>query len=121
MRKTTKEDVVSFLAEVKRTVSADGFYPIHIKKNRDCLARLGITLNDQRKEILDLSLTDYCSGPKKDRDEAGYVWEFGKCISGCEVYIKLKVVDIDNVQFVKCISFHEAEWPMHFHFKGKEG
>jgi hypothetical protein len=121
LKKAAREDVVRFLTEIKKLVSAKRLYVIPRIKNRECLIRLGITVNDQRREILDLSVTDYCSGPKKDRDEEGHVWEFGKCIAGHEVYIKLKMVDISGVGIVKCISFHEAEWPIHCPFAKKEG
>jgi len=44
-------------------------------------------------------------------------------IEGKEVYIKLKIADVGRGKIAKCISFHEAEFPLCFAFKGstKEG
>lgn len=66
---------------------------------------------------MSLSLTNYADGPKKDLDKPGELWEFGTEISGCEIYIKLKITEIDGEKIVKCISFHEADRPLNYPFR----
>ena len=64
--------------------------------------------------LIGLSVADFCAGPKADRDRPGEVWEFGKAIDGCDVYIKLKLVEVDGVRIAKCISFHIAKYPLKY-------
>ena len=78
---------------------------------------LGLTRKTVELEILSLSVVDYSSGPKADRDRAGEVWIFGKAINEHEIYIKLKIVEIEETKIAKCISFHEAEFSLTYPFK----
>jgi len=61
---------------------------------------------------------NYYDGPKQDRDRPGKVWEFGKKIDGNEIYIKLKIAEVNNEKLAKCISFHKANSPLSFPLKG---
>jgi hypothetical protein len=69
------------------------------------------------QEILSLSPTDYIGGPKPDKNRPGQVWEFGKIITGMEIYIGLKIARTDKVQIAKCLSFHLAEHALRFPLK----
>jgi hypothetical protein len=104
------ELVRSFLNEFKK-ISTEGrgidFVPR--RKNVEDLAVLGLTKNNAKLEILGLAATDYCGGPKPDKDRPGEIWEFGKIIMGKEIYIKLKIARVDQTEIAKCISFHLAE------------
>lgn len=75
------------------------------------LARYGLTIDDAKSEIFDLSINDYYKGPKKDFDtrRPGEIWEFKKDIDGTIFYIKIKIVDEDGEKVLKCIGFHEDE------------
>ena len=74
-------------------------------------------IKNRKDEILSLSTTDYCSGPKPDKDMPGEIWEFGKRIGGKGVYIKLKIAQVGNNKIAKCISFHKAEFPLCYPLK----
>lgn len=79
--------------------------------NNETVVALGLTRETVRQEILQLTADDYHAGPELDRDQPGEVWVFGKRIEAMEVYIKLKLVrNIEaGTEYVKCLSFHEAE------------
>lgn len=46
------------------------------------------------------------------------MWVFGKDMEGKELYIKISM-GMPNSKTI-CISFHEAEHPINYAFKGKE-
>lgn len=113
-----RSDVGEFLKEFKRIVeSGRGLDVIPRRKNIEALAELEITRKMREKEILALSVSNYSKGPKPDRDKPGYVWEFGKEIGGREVYIKLKIDQVDGGKIAKCLSFHLAADPVSYPFR----
>jgi hypothetical protein len=110
--------VNSFLKEFKEIVtSGRGLFIIPRASNNATITMLGLTRKTVELEILSLSVVDYSSGPKSDRDRAGEVWIFGKAINEHEIYIKLKIVEIEETKIAKCISFHEAEFSLTYPFK----
>ena len=111
------EEILAFLKEFKRIASEKGVYVVSREKNRDTGVQLGLTFKNMEEEILSLSVTNYCDGPKEDRDRGGMIWEFGGTIGEHDIYIKLKIAEIEvskgNVKKIaKCISFHIAEYPV---------
>lgn len=110
--------VAIFLKEFKKVATeGGGLYIINRGKNRDALIGLGLTINNRKEAILSLSVTDYCAGPKKDKDRDGTIWEFGQNINGNEIYIKLKIAEVGRVKIAKCISFHKAEYKLSYPLK----
>ena len=93
------------------------------RKNLDSLSRLGITLKICKEEILSLAVKNYLDGPKPDEDRPGEIWEFGKRVFGKEVFIILKIAQAGNAIITKCLSFHEAEFPLRLPFQeeGEKG
>jgi len=87
------------------------------EKNIDTVTELEMTLEDVKREILSLSVIDYCSGPLIDPAITGDVWIFGKHIRGKEVYIKLKLWGDERDQEVRVLSFHIAQAPLSYYFK----
>ena len=113
-----RESAGKFLKEFKRIATEGrGIDIVPRRKNQNSLAKLELNKRNCRDEILNLSVTDYCDGPKPDKDKPGEIWEFGKKISGEEVYIKLKIAQVANERIAKCISFHVAEFPLCFPYK----
>jgi len=111
--------VGNFLKKFKKIATKGrGIDIIPRRKTLDSLSKLGITKHICKEEILSLSVDDYCKGPKPDEDRPGEVWEFGKTILGKEVYIKLKIARAGRAMIAKCLSFHEAVYPLCFPFKG---
>ena len=118
METASKSQVNSFLKEFKVIVtSGRGLFIIPRASNNATITMLGLTRKTVELEILSLSVVDYSSGPKADRDRAGEVWIFGKAINEHEIYIKLKIVEIEETKIAKCISFHEAEFSLTYPFK----
>lgn len=102
-----------FLKEFKKIVTQErGLDIVDRKENLNSLLQLGLTKKNCEQEILSLSVSDFCAGPKPDKDRSGVIWEFGKKISGHDVYIKLKIAEAGSVRMAKCISFHVAEHPI---------
>ena len=105
--------VAIFLKDFKKIVTQErGLDIVDRKDNLNSLLQLGLTKKNCKHEILNLSVSDYCAGPKPDKDRPGVIWEFGKKISGYDVYIKLKIAEAGSVRIAKCISFHIAEFPI---------
>ena len=86
-------------------------------KSLDTIARLGITVQQAKDEILGLTYEDYCGGPIPDIDskKGGKYWEFGKLIRGQEIFIKLKTVSEYGAAI--CFSFHIPERQIEYPFK----
>lgn len=117
MAKANKENVCHFLKLFKQSASTEGIYVVPRRKNMDALLKLDLTEANREEIILNLSVNDYCKGPSKDTDQGGDVWEFGKEVGERTIYLKLKIFMIDKKIQAKCISFHEAEYPMSWPFK----
>lgn len=110
---TQPNDVASFLQELKRIITTGrGLDFIPRPENNQTIRDLGFTRKNVEAEILALSADDYCEGPLPDRDRPGSVWIFGRRINGKEIYIKLKIAQTSNVKIAKCISFHQANYPL---------
>ncbi|MEE9303355.1 MAG: hypothetical protein V3U84_06180 [Thiotrichaceae bacterium] len=109
------QDVRDFLLEFKQVATGgSGIDIVPRAETRPTLARLGLTKANLEEILLELSVTDYCQGPKPDRDRPGQLWVFGCEIQGYEVYIKLKVAKVRQKQIAKCISFHIAKHPLEY-------
>lgn len=83
------------------------------------LADLEMETSEVKGIILSLTPSDYISGPIKDRNMVGDLWEFGKEVKGQEVYIKLKLTGDLRSQNVKVLSFHFPERPINYKLKNK--
>ena len=55
---------------------------------------------------------DYYKGPKQDYDpkRPGDIWEFKTNIDGMQFYIKVKIVQENEEDILKCIGFHEDDF-----------
>ncbi len=106
------EDITAFLVKVKRLLSAGKYDFVPRRKNMQALARLGLTISDAKNEILELAAGDYYKGPKQDFDpnRPGDIWEFKKNIDGLEFYLKVKIVQENGEDILKCIGFHEDDF-----------
>jgi hypothetical protein len=102
-----------FLKDFKKIVTQErGLDIVGRQENKKTLLQIGFTKKNCQNEILNLSVSDYCAGPKQDKDRPGVIWEFGKKIQGHDVYIKLKIAEAGSMRIAKCISFHIAEFPI---------
>ena len=117
MNKAKEALVRNFLKEFKKIATEGrGIDIVSRRKNIDSLVKLRLTKRNCKNEILSLSVSDYCDGPKPDKDRPGEIWEFGKSILGNDVYIKLKIAQAGKEKIAKCLSFHMAEFPLCFPF-----
>lgn len=105
-------DIASYLTEVKKLLSAGKYDFVPRRKNMQALAQHGLTVTDAKNEILGLVVDDYYKGPKQDHDpnRPGYIWEFKKNIDGIQFYVKVKIVQENGEDILKCIGFHEADF-----------
>lgn len=114
----SKEEARKFLLEFKQVATGgSGIDLVPRKGSLETLRFLGLTKRNLEEILLELSVADYCSGPKADRNRPGELWEFGKNLDGYEVYIKLKVADIGGSKIAKCISFHIASHPIKYPYR----
>ncbi len=89
------------------------------QKNLQFLATFGYTIDDAKRILFSLGSKDYSSGPETNRNPnfPGDIWVFGCNVDEVKLYIKIKLI-VGECQQVVCISFHEAEWPLRYPFKG---
>jgi hypothetical protein len=102
-----------------KELSQNAFTFAERKKSLDTMARLGITVQQAKEEILRLTPQDYYRGPMPDRGpKGGEYWEFGKTMCGEQVFIKLKA-DVEHSVAI-CFSFHIPDRTIEYPYK-KEG
>lgn len=106
------QEISAFLARMKRQVSAGKYDFVPRRNNIQALAQHGLTISDAKDEIFNLVVGDYYKGPKQDLDplRPGDVWEFKKNIDGKQFYIKVKIVQVNGEDIVRCLSFHEDDF-----------
>ncbi len=118
MRSAQAYQVKLFLFQFKE-FAQNNFTFIEREKCLDPIARLGITIQQAKQEILELTYEDYYRGPIPDTGpKGGEYWEFGKTICGREIFIKLKNVLTHGVAV--CFSFHIPEEPIEYPYKRRE-
>jgi hypothetical protein len=115
----SKGDVERFLADFKTKL---GFWGLLIltgrRKNFDTIKELEFSIEDVKNELKNLELRDYAEGPVKEALFQGAdMWVFGKVIQSREIYIKITLGQPSSK--VLCISFHFAEKPLVYPYKGK--
>ena len=105
-------DVATYLTEVKRLLSVGKYDFVPRRKNMQALAQHGLTIADAKNEILGLVFSDYYKGPKQDFDpnRPGDIWEFKKNIDGMQFYVKVKIVQENGEDILKCLAFHEDDF-----------
>ena len=112
-----RDQVMLFLA-LMRECAACSFRLERRDKNMATLAGLGITIRDAKGRILALTVNDYVEGPTARPDRPSQEsWVFGLRIHGTDVYIKLEV-RLEPARCL-CVSFHNAERPMAFPYRGE--
>lgn len=105
-------DITIYLTEVKRLLSEGKYDFVPRRKNMQALAQYGLTIADAKNEILGLVVGDYYKGPKQDFDlnRPGDIWEFKKNIDGMQFYVKVKIVQQNGEDILKCLVFHEDDF-----------
>ena len=113
----TKEEVKAFLEQFNVKTQIFGItFRDDRGKNRETLLQLDITPVQREVIVKSLLEQDYIEGPVVDAlNNNGEMWVFGKDVKGREVYIKI-TLGYENGQTI-CISFHIAEYPLHYPFK----
>lgn len=99
----TKKEINHFLERLKLS---DSFVIVNTQKNRVTRYKLGITVQDQKDLICDLTDSDYISGPEDDYDSSrpGQIWKFKRSAFKTVFYIKIKIED--NATEAKALSCH---------------
>ena len=114
-------EIRDFLVEFKKIMTKGrGLDLVNRRENIDTLAKMGLTKKNLIEEIMTLSVKNYCQGPEPDRDRPGDIWVFGKHIGGGEIYIKLKIAQVGKEMVAKCLSFHEANFPLCYPYRVEE-
>lgn len=108
--KASKTDISAFLENAKRLISSGKYDFIPRRKNMQSLAAHGLTIADAKEEILGLLVSDYYKGPKQDFDRPGVIWEFKKNVGGVQFYVKVKIVQENGEDILRCLGFHEDEF-----------
>ncbi|MDA3941158.1 MAG: type II toxin-antitoxin system MqsR family toxin [Spirochaetia bacterium] len=109
MRKGFKEQLIHInLGKIKDAVKKKRAIFIETSKNAKTLFDHNLSTSDVYRILVELTEEDYYKGPEDDHDgSAGYIWVFLHPVSGCKMYIKLKLFSIEQEEYVKILSFHE--------------
>ena len=105
-------EIALFLEREKRLLSAGKYDFVPRRKNMQALAKHGLTILDAKSEILGLVVGDYYKGPKQDLDpnKPGDIWEFKKNIDEIQFYVKIKIIQENGEDILKCLGFHEDDF-----------
>ncbi len=111
-KKVSSCDITVFLTKAKKLIATGQYDFVPRRKNMQALARYGLTPADAKNEILGLVVGDYYKGPKQDLDmeRPGEIWEFKKDIGKMPFYVKLKIVQINGTDMLRCLSFHDDDF-----------
>lgn len=109
MSNSIQEQLIQLhLARIKKAVSQNCVFLIPRRENKDTMLELDLTLKDIFNCIQQLSIADYDKGPEDDHDGSdGFIWFFHHPVSMCRIYIKLKLYEKNESDFVKILSFHQ--------------
>ena len=101
------EDIEKIFGDMRLAIDTGKFQPICRRKNMNTLSILGISWEDEKSEIYELTAREYYQGPEVDRDfpNTDRFWMFKKNIGGQVIYIKFKILYLENGA-VKLVSFH---------------
>ena len=113
----TKAEIEAFLKDFKYKL---GFWGLFVRsdrgKNFTTMLQLEYSIDDVKKELKELDVTDYSEGPLQEILYKGAdMWVFGKFIQSEEVYIKISMGQPSAKAL--CISFHFAEKPLNYPYK----
>lgn len=118
MSKDLESSVRGFLREFQTKLKVWEVLYVAREKNTQALIDLDITPKFRTKCLEQLTVEDYCEGPKLDKQYRGAdLWVFGAMVKSAEVYIKISLGHVDSK--VLCISFHIAEHKMNYPLKTK--
>ncbi len=110
--------ILNFLKDFKELMGQGHYYVKEHHKNIQALRDLGLNARLRDELILSVAMDDYSSGPKPDEYHPGYYWVFGKNLDNVEIYIKLKIVSLNNGnEKAVCLSFHPSEHPLKYPFR----
>lgn len=111
-----------FLCVARELLGSNLFDLVPRKKNIDSIKSSGLTIKHVKDIIKNLSYKKYYRGPTVDfgYGREGYVWEFGYNVDNIEFYIKLKIEKRMGRQYLICLSFHVAEYPLSYLYGGGE-
>lgn len=105
-------EIAAYLTKIKKLLSAGKYDFVPRRKNMQALASHGLTITDAKNEILELVVSDYYKGPKQDLDPGhpGNIWEFKKTVGNIQFYLKVKIVQENGEDILKCLGFHEDDF-----------
>ena len=111
-KRASTTDIAVFIERVKRLLSAGQYDFVPRRKNMQALAQHGLTIADAKAEILGLVVGDYYKGPKQDLapNRPGDIWEFKKLVDGTLFYVKVKIVQVNGEDILRCLGFHEDDY-----------
>ncbi len=103
-------DIGNFLENAKNLIASGKYDFVPRRKNMQALAQHGLTIKDAKEEIFELVVGDYYKGPKQDFERPGEIWEFKKKVDGIQFYIKIKIVEENGEEILKCLGFHDDDF-----------
>lgn len=112
-----RNEVQSFLNDFKVKMGIWGvLFRDDRGKNSQAILNLEISTEYRKQLLRELEVDDFCEGPINDTlyGQAS-MWVFGKTVKKKEVYIKI-TMGLHGCPVI-CISFHEAERKLKYHFK----
>lgn len=113
----SRTEVEDFLHQFFPKLDVFGIIVLNREKNQEALRLLNLTEMARKEVIKTIEVDDYVE-TIRDAMSYGDMWVFGKDMDGTELYIKISLGQPNSRTI--CISFHKAEHPINYAFKGKE-
>ncbi len=115
-------DVVAYLQRVKGLIENGSIVMLSTHKNRVTSAKLGLKYSHQLDILRALTPQNYYRTYDPSEDEPDEAWAFGVREQSIDIYIKFVIEErTDTHDMAVCISFHEAEFPLHYPYSVMEG
>lgn len=110
----SRNEVQNFISRFLPKFEIWGLIFLDREKNNEALKALGISNMIREEVIKSIEVEDYVQTIIKEAS-FGDMWVFGKDYRGTELYIKIAMGNPDDKTI--CISFHKAEYPLHYAYK----
>lgn len=108
-----RQEISTFLQDLKEQVSKAGLLIIPRGKNTQAMVRLNMTRDQVAGLTLNLVVEDYHKGPEADHHNAqNEVWIFGPVYDRQAIYLKFLDSGFGPARRISCYSIHEAEQPL---------
>lgn len=100
------QNLIKIKKLIEKDKNGDKFIIVRTKKNIEFMREYGLTFEDIKNIIKELSIEDCFAGPEEDRNPQykGWIFKFSPMFENTKLYIKIR---IESIEKSICLSVHE--------------